>query len=513
MKAISYGIIQKQEGFCVRSSGILYPIFSLSSKYGIGSLSKEAYEFIDFLKEAGQSYWQILPVGPTGYGDSPYQPVSSFAINPYFIDLDELIDLGLISKEEVESFDYGADCQHIDYGALYHARWEILKEAYVRFEGDEDYQVFLKEQEHWLKDYALYMTLKQYFDGKSWMDWPEEYRTRDPKAIEAFVKEKAHYLDFYCFQQYFLDKQWKKLHAYAKKQGIQIIGDIPFYCAMDSCDTWAQSKLLLIDEEGTPEYIAGCLPDAFSATGQLWGNPLYDWDKMKKDHYQWWMDRMGRAHELFDVVRVDHFHGFAEYCAIPYGDETAVNGILRKGPGLDFFKELKKRYPDIQVIAEDLGNNTPEKAQLLEDAGYPGMNVLQFAFTGWDHDSIYLTHKHKKNSVVYTGTHDNPTTLEWFESLSNEEKKFVGDYIHSDIFNPGQFVWDFIREAYRSCADLCIVPLQDYLVKGKEARINRPGSTGSNWQWRLEPRFLSSELANSIHNFTEIYGRLPKESE
>lgn len=234
---------------------------------------------------------------------------------------------------------------------------------------------------------------------------------------------------------------------------------------------------------------------------------------MKKDHYQWWMERMGRANELFDVVRVDHFHGFAEYCAIPYGEDTAVNGILRKGPGLDFFKELKKRYPDIDVIAEDLGNNTPEKVQLLEDAGYPGMNVLQFAFTGWDHNSIYLTHKHKKNSVVYTGTHDNPTSLEWFESLSDSEKKFVGDYVHSDIFNPGQFVWDFIREAYRSCADLCIIPLQDYLVKGKEARINQPGSTGSNWQWRLEPHFLSKDLANSIRNLTEIYGRLPKESE
>lgn len=495
----------------MRGAGILYPIFSLSSLYGMGTLSKEAYEFIDFLKEAGQSYWQVLPVGPTGFGDSPYQPVSSFALNPYFIDLEDLIERGLVTRQEVESFDYGQDLTHIDYGALYDGRWEILKEAYVRFKGDEDYKAYCQKEADWLQDYALYMTLKQFNDGKSWMDWPEGYRNRDPKALQAFIDEKGHYLDFYCFQQFILDQQWKKLHAYAKSQGIQIIGDIPFYCAMDSCDTWSQSKNLLVDEKGQPSYVAGCLPDAFSATGQIWGNPLYDWDKMKKAKYDWWLSRFGRAYELFDVIRMDHFHGFAEYCAIPYGDETAENGILKKGPGMDFFKALKTKYPDLKMIAEDLGTNTPEKVKLLEDTGFPGMNVLQFAFTGYGHDSTYLTHKHKPNSVVYTGTHDNPTSLEWLGTLNDYEKEFVGKYVHSDIYNPGGFVWDFIREAYRSVADTCIVPLQDFLVKGEEARINRPGSTAANWQWRLEPHFLSHELAGSIYALTETYGRLPKE--
>ena len=483
----------------MRGAGILYPIFSLSSPYGMGTLSKEAYEFIDFLKEAGQSYWQVLPVGPTGFGDSPYQPVSSFALNPYFIDLEDLIERGLVTRQEVESFDYGQDLTHIDYGALYNGRWEILKEAYVRFKGDEDYKAYCQKEADWLQDYALYMTLKQFNDGKSWMDWPEGYRNRDPKALQAFIDEKGHYLDFYCFQQFILDQQWKKLHAYAKSQGIQIIGDIPFYCAMDSCDTWSQSKNLLVDEKGQPSYVAGCLPDAFSATGQIWGNPLYDWDKMKKAKYDWWLSRFGRAYELFDVIRMDHFHGFAEYCAIPYGDETAENGILKKGPGMDFFKALKTKYPDLKMIAEDLGTNTPEKVKLLEDTGFPGMNVLQFAFTGYGHDSTYLTHKH--NQTVWSIPE--PMTIQpvlngWVRSMIM--KKSLSENTCIRIFT--------ILEAL---SGTLFVPLQDFLVKGEEARINRPGSTAANWQWRLEPHFLSHELAGSIYALTETYGRLPKE--
>lgn len=496
-----------------RSAGVLYPIFSLDSKYGIGAFSKEAYQFIDFLKEAGQTYWQILPIGPTGFGDSPYQPVSSFAINPYFIDLEDLIERGLLTQAEVESFDYGSDVTKVDYGALYNARMAILEQAFVRFEADDDYEAFVEKEESWLKDYAFYMSLKHENEGKSWLDWPEDLRLRKPAALKKAEKKVAKLVHYYYFQQFIAHTQWEKLHAYAKEQGIKIIGDIPFYCAMDSADTWAYRSQLLMDKEGQPEYIAGCLPDAFSATGQLWGNPLYDWTLMKKDNYAWWMSKIAHAYDLFDVIRVDHFHGFAEYCAIPYGDETAENGKMRKGPGLDFFTVLKKKFPKIEMIAEDLGNNTEEKAQLLKDTGFPGMKVLQFAFTGWDHDSDYLNHHHIRNCVVYPGTHDNPTALEWLQSLSEDEKKFVGAYVHTDPYNEGGFVWDFIREAYRSVADTCIIPLQDYLVKGKEAHINRPGSTEANWQWRLEPHFLSQDLAKSIYELTEVYGRLPVEED
>ncbi len=497
----------------MRSAGILYPIFSLSSKYGIGCFSKEAYGFIDFLKESGQTYWQILPIGPTGYGDSPYQPVSVFAGNPYFIDLEDLMEQGLISWDELNAFDFGNNEEEVDYGALYNNRFLALEIAYRRFDKqDAKYQNFVIGESYWLKDYALFMTLKKEFDGKSWLDWDPCFRKREKKALSTFEQKNKETIEFYYFQQYQFTRQWKNLQAYAKKRKVQIIGDIPFYCALDSADTWAHPELFLMDKEGKPEFVAGCLPDAFSKTGQLWGNPLYDWESMKKNHYVWWMQRMGRSQDLFDITRMDHFHGFASYCAIPYGEKTALNGKMKPGPGMNFFKQLSKEFPKMRIIAEDLGTSTLEKEKLLKDSGFPGMKILQFAYTG-DHQSTYLPYKHNKNSVVYTGTHDNPTTNEWFESLNENDKKFVVAYTNSDMYNAGKFVWDFIREAYRSCSDTCIIPLQDFLVKGKEARINTPGVTGSNWKWRLKPNFLSHDLEKAIYDLSDVYGRLPKEDE
>lgn len=494
----------------MRSAGILYPIFSLSSNYGIGCLSKEAYQFVDFLKEAGQTYWQILPVGPTGFGDSPYQPVSNFAGNPYFIDLENLMNQGLLRWDELNSLDFGSNNEEVDYGALYNNRYIALEKAYERFNPSEDYYKFVKDEIYWLRDYAIFMTLKKLNQGKAWINWEDKYRIRTHAMLDEVEREHGHTVRFYYFLQYQFNRQWKYLRDYANKQGIKIIGDIPFYCSLDSSDVWAHPEEFLMDENGNPKYVAGTLPDAFSKTGQLWGNPLYDWEKMKEHHYSWWMVRMVRSSKLFDVIRIDHFHGFSEYCAIPYGDKTAENGVLKPGPGIEFFKELKLQFPDIELIAEDLGTNTPEKEKLLEDTGFPGMKVLQFAYTGWNHDSYYVTHNHKKNCVVYTGTHDNATSAEWFNSINESDKKYVVSYVNSDMYNTGKFVWDFIREAYRSVGDTCIIPLQDYLVKGKEARINTPGSTGTNWMWRVPPHFLSKELAKAIYDLADTYGRLPK---
>lgn len=498
----------------MRTSGILFPVSSLASKYGFGCFSKEAYDFIDFLKESGQSCWQILPLGPTGFGDSPYQPLSAFAGNPYFICLETLTDEGLLTREECDAQDFGNDLEKVDYGALYNNRYIILHKAYERFKEkrlvqDEEYKEFLKKESFWLEDYALYKALKEKYGGKSWLEWDAEDKERDVAALKQVKKAYADVIGFHYFMQYKFYEQWKKLHVYARKQGVDIIGDIPFYVAMDSADSWSHPEVFQFNSELEPEAVAGCPPDAFSATGQLWGNPVYDWAYQKKDGYTWWIQRIVRNYEMFDVLRIDHFHGFDEYYAIPYGEETAENGISHKGPGMNFFRILKKEIADVRIIAEDLGTITPSNEKLMKDVGFPGMKVLQYAFD-WSESSCYLTYNHPKNCVVYTGTHDNTPTRDWVENLNDHDRIFVRQYIHSENTDFGGFVWDFIREAYRSAADLCIVPLQDYLVKGKEARINEPGTQGTNWQWRILPDFLSKELAGSIRELARIYGRLPK---
>lgn len=527
--------MQERGFYLMRESGILFPIFSIPSKFGIGSFSREAYEFVDFLNGSGQGFWQILPMGPTGYGNSPYQPVSSFAGNPYFISLETLIEEGLLTWDEVNGVSFGNQVEAVDYGALYENRGKVLKIAHERFcerlkkakdesasQTDKDeakaYQAYKKKEAFWLEDYALFTAIKSEQSGKSWLDWEDEdLKKRKASALKEAEKRLADEIDYIIFTQYEFDKQWGKLRAYAKSKNVKIIGDLPFYVALDSADAWSHPEAFQMDKDLVPKVVAGCPPDAFSHTGQLWGNPIYDWKAMKKNEYEWWVQRIERNYEFYDVIRIDHFHGFCDYWAVPYGDKTAEKGKLEKGPGMDFFNVLKSKVKELQnskklgIIAEDLGNNTPENEKLLEDTGFPGMKVLQYGFTSWD--SYYVNHRHIRNCVVYTGTHDNTTSMAWIQEINDGERDFVRRYINSQNTDYGQFVWDFIREAYRSVADLCIVPLQDYLCKGKEARINTPGTGEGNWQWRLQPNFLSKDLERSIRGLSELYSRIPKAEE
>ena len=496
-----------------RASGILFPISSLPSRFGIGCFSQEAFDFVDFLAASGQTYWQVLPFGPTGFGDSPYQCVSAFAGNPYFVSPETLIQEGLLTWDECWSRDFGKDEERVDYGALYNNRLDLLRTAFGRFRSqgldrDRDYLDFLKRESFWLKDYALYMAFKEKYHGYAWTDWFDADRDRDPDAMEEIRLERADTIAFFCFVQYKFDQQLRALRAYAAEKGVRIIGDIPFYAAMDSVDSWAHPEIFRFDKDLVPVVVAGCPPDAHSKTGQLWGNPIYDWKALKKSGYDWWIRRIRRSYEMMDVIRIDHFNGFDSYHEVPYGDETAENGTLCKGPGMSFFRALKKELGDLEIIAEDLGEITKSSQKLLKDTGFPGMKVLQYAFD-WSESSWYLTYQHERNCVVYTGTHDNTTTRAWIEETSDHDRDFARRFINSVNTDYGQFVWDFIREAYRSPADLCIVPLQDYLVKGKEARINEPGTIGSNWQWRLPANFLSDNLARSIRELAALYGRIP----
>lgn len=496
----------------MRESGILFPIFSVPSRFGIGSFSKEAYEFVDFLEGAGQGFWQILPVGPTGYGNSPYQPFSAFAGNPYFISPETLIEEGLLTWDECNEAYFGEDETRVDYGALYENRDPLLKKAYERFvkAGSEikEYKAFIKAESDWLEDYALFTAIKKKLNGISWIEWDPDLKKRKAEALNKMKKELKEEIDFVYFKQYEFDKQWRKLRKYANDKNVKIIGDLPFYVSLDSADCWSHPEVFLMDKDLNPKVVAGCAPDAFSRTGQLWGNPIYDWKALFKNGYDWWVKRIRRNYEFYDVIRIDHFHGFCEYYAVPYGDETAEHGKLNKGPGMDLFNALKEQLGELKIIAEDLGNNTPENEALLRESGFPGMKVLQYGFTSWD--SYYVNHRHTNNCVVYTGTHDNTPTRAWVEEINDGERDFCRRYINSMNSDYGQLVWDIIREAYRSVADLCIIPLQDYLCFGREARLNTPGTSEGNWEWRLRPNFLSDELRASIRGLTELYSRIPK---
>lgn len=492
----------------MRRNGMLLPIASLPSPYGIGGFSKEAYEFIDLLEETGQKLWQILPLGPTSYGDSPYQSFSTFAGNPYFIDLDTLAEKGWLTKEACEASDYGDNESYIDYGRIYNSRFVLLKQAFLNSDilSDEKFTEFCKANQHWLPDYALYMALKNQNDGKSWIEWEEEIRLRKPEAVEYYKKELEEECNFYEFLQYEFHEQWTKVKEYAHKKGIQIVGDVPIYVAFDSADTWANPELFQLDEKNLPLGVAGCPPDAFSATGQLWGNPLYNWAYHKKTGYDWWLKRIAYCFDLYDIVRIDHFRGFDEYYSIPYGDETAVNGHWEKGPGMDLFNTVKEKLGELDIIAEDLGFLTESVFQLLKDSGYPGMKVLQFAFDPSE-DSDYLTYKYQRNCVVYTGTHDNDTTAGWFEKLSDGDKEVALRYMNSFYTPKEEQHWDLIALAMRSTADTCIIPVQDFLGLGSEARINMPSTLGDNWKWRTTKGAFSEELKEKIRRMTKLYGR------
>ena len=426
----------------MRESGILLPVFALPSAYGIGCFSKEAYEFVDQLKKAGQSKWQILPLGPTGYGDSPYQSFSTFAGNPYFIDLETLIREGLLTEEECKSYDFGEIQDSIDYEKLYLNRFKILHQAYRRFDGSQnwEYREFLDENRDWLDEYCLFMALKNKHGGVSWREWKAPYRDRVENALEEARSELAGEIDFYRFQQYEFNRQWKRLHAYANENGIEIIGDIPIYVAFDSADTWAAPELFQFDENKEPSAVAGCPPDGFSATGQLWGNPLYDWEYHKKTGYAWWMRRNVHCFRLYDIVRIDHFRGFDEYYAIPYGEKTAVNGKWMPGPGIEFFRTMEEKLGRLNIIAEDLGFLTDSVLKLLDDTGFPGMKVIQFAFDSRE-SANYLPHTYTENCVVYTGTHDNDTTRGWYHHVNKECRDFAKEYLHKHALILSLWLW------------------------------------------------------------------------
>ena len=491
----------------MRTSGVLMPISSLPSPYGIGTMGKAARRFVDFLKKGGQTYWQILPICPTSCGDSPYQSFSSFAGNPYYIDLEILCKDKLLNKKECESFDWGGSERYVDYGTMYASRYALLRKAYTRFVKDipQEYWDFCEEQKDWLEDYALFMTLKDANEGMSWANWPKELKDRQWDAINAAKEQYAENLNFYKMLQYLFFKQWKELKAYANENGIRIIGDVPIYVAGDSADVWANPEQFYLDEERNPIEVAGCPPDAFSADGQLWGNPLFRWDVMKNDGYAWWTKRISAMAKLYDIVRIDHFRGFDSYYAIPAKDDTARNGQWRQGPGMDLFRTLEEKLGKLPIIVEDLGYLTPSVYQLLEDSGFPGMKVLQFAFDSREGNE-YLPHRYPKNCVVYTGTHDNDTTMGWMKSAPKEMVKFAKEYLN--LTKEEGYNWGMMRGAWASVADMAIVPMQDLLGLGSEARLNTPSTLGNNWKWRATADQIDNKLAVRLYKYTEMYGRL-----
>ncbi len=493
----------------MRRSGVLMAVSSLPGKYGIGCFSAEAYRFIDDLSDAGQSIWQILPLGPTSYGDSPYQSFSTFAGNPYFIDPDTLVARKWLTKKECASYDWGSDPQKTDYEKIYRSRFRLLKKAYRRsgIASDRGFQRFVKDNSFWLPDYALFMALKDAHKGKSWALWEDPLRFREKEALEAARKKYAVSIEFYEFLQYEFSLEWKELKKYANKKGIEIAGDIPIYVAFDSSDTWADPGLFEFDEKLKPIAVAGCPPDAFSADGQLWGNPLYDWKVHKKNGYSWWMKRLESSFDMYDIVRIDHFRGFEEYYRIPYPAENAVHGKWVRGPGYDIFAMMKKKLGEKKVIAEDLGLITPSVVRLLKRTGYPGMKVLQFAFDPGQ-DSVYLPHKYAGNSVVYTGTHDNDTTLSWYKSVDTKTRRFAAEYLNIPKGTKDRdAVWYFIRSALASVSDTAIIPMQDILALPNSARMNYPSTIGSNWQWRMKEGAFNNPVKKKLLRLTKLYGR------
>lgn len=495
----------------MRASGILLPISSLPGKYGIGCFSKEAYAFVDLLKKAKQKYWQILPIGPTSYGDSPYQSFSTFAGNPYFIDLESLIKQGLLDKKECEQADFGDSPDSIDYYQLYKERFKLLRKAYERsnITQREDFHRFREENSFWLKDYAIFMAVKTLFDGKSFDKWPEDIRRRWDYSMSYYQRELYYEIEFYEFIQYEFYRQWFQLKKYANDNGILIIGDIPIYVAYDSADVWAHPELFLMDQEGNPTAVAGCPPDGFSSTGQLWGNPIYRWNYHRSTGYQWWIKRMEKCSQLYDVTRIDHFRGFDQYFSIPANAKEATSGHWENGPGIDLFRAMKERLGDIQIIAEDLGYITDSVRQLVSDCGFPNMKVLEFAFDSRDSSgpTEYLPYNYNKNCVVYTGTHDNETLLGWLNNILPEEIRMIKKYIGRDTATKEDIVYELIRLAHSSTANYCIIPVQDYLCLDNDARTNTPSTVGTNWKWRVSKEQLSGNLIEKIKEYTILYGR------
>ena len=492
----------------MRTSGILMPISSLPSPYGIGTMGAAARSFVDFLVKAGQAYWQILPVCPTSYGDSPYQSFSTFAGNPYFIDLDDLAKQGLLLPEEYASIDWECTPDCINYGVMYEKRYAVLRCAAKRLlaKPGADYRRFVKENDFWLPDYALFMALKDAHNGVCWLEWEEPLRRREPAALAAARQQYADDVAFWQAVQFMFYSQWQALKHYANRQEIRIIGDLPIYVALDSVDVWSCPQEFQLDENLLPTEVAGCPPDGFSATGQLWGNPLFDWDSMAKTGYAWWVRRIKHMCSIYDVVRIDHFRGFAGYYAIPYGEATARNGRWREGPGYALFAAIKKKLGSPRIIAEDLGFLTEDVTALLKQCGYPGMKVLEFAFDPRE-PSNYLPHNYTENCICYTGTHDNETLMQFCENLSPDSDAYAREYLG---IGPDDDLPDAIIDAgMQSKANLFVAQIQDYLRLGAEARMNEPGTLKpQNWRWRLTPGQLTDALAEKIARLTNAAKRV-----
>ena len=522
------GNLKNEEGIIMRESGILMPVSSLPGPYGIGCFGAEALKFVDFLAAAGQHIWQLLPLSPTGYGDSPYQSCSAFAGNPYFIDLDALKADGLLTAAQLKAEPWGTDPLSVDYGTLYTSRYKVLRAAYAawreKYAGrfgcahyyPDDYYAFTLTNESWLNDYALYMALKTANGMKSWAEWPREYRLRDAGALAEFAAGQEEEIGFWKFLQYEFAVQWKKVKDYANEKGIKILGDIPIYVSADSVDAWVGGELFELDAQGGFARVAGCPPDYFSADGQLWGNPLYNWPYHKQTGYAWWVRRVRHALGIYDLLRIDHFRGFDTYWAIPAGSSTARTGKWENGPGMDLFRALEAALGKLPIIAEDLGDLVPSVRKLLADSTFPGMKVLQFAFGGGDNE--YLPHNHVKNSVVYPGTHDNTTLTDWWVNAAPaKEKANAAAYLHLTPCKPtakevAAVRTDaariaLLRTALGSVADRAIIPMADWLGLGAEAHLNTPGKLGGNWAWRAAEGFDTALLAGRIEAECAVYCR------
>ncbi len=494
----------------MRQSAILMHISSLPGSTGIGTMGREAFAFVDFLADAGQHSWQILPLSPTGYGDSPYQSCSSFAGNPYLINLEKLVEAGLLLKSELDSVHWCDKDEKVDFGIQYNNKLKVLRLAYDRFAGSQEFDTFCLKNGSWLADYTLFMALKTRNGGKPWFQWEEGLKMRQADAIWQARHELKDEIRFLCFVQYLFFTQWDALHAYAQSKNISIIDDVPIYVPMDSLDAWTEPELFQLDEALVPTAVAGCPPDAFSDDGQLWGNPLYRWDDMEKDGFAWWIRRLGAAGKLYDVVRMDHFRGLESYWSVPYGDKTARNGKWGKGGGLEFVQAVQKALPELDLIAEDLGYMTPEVEAMRDQSGLPGMRILEFAFYCYEHPSEYLPCNYVANTVVYLGTHDNATAREWLDSEGSEVLDYAREYMH--LTEEEGLVWGMIRTAMASVADLCIIQMQDYLGLGAEARMNCPGIlSDKNWTWRAKPGVFTPELAKKIRRMTQMYCRTERE--
>lgn len=482
-------------------------ISSLPGNFGIGTFGKNTYSFVDFLYESGQTYWQILPLCPTSFGDSPYQSFSTFAGNPYFIDLDVLCKQGYLKPEEYEDINWGENPVKVDYGLLYVKRHEVFKKVQTHFfeKLPADYDAFCEKNAFWLDDYALFMAIKDSYSGKSFQEWDDSIRRREKSAVKEYSEKYAKRCDYYKMLQYLFFEQWNKLKAYANDKGIKIIGDLPIYVALDSADVWSSPEQFVLDDDLRPTEVAGCPPDAFSEDGQLWGNPLYDWEYMKNDGYSWWINRLRECLKMYDVVRIDHFRGFDSYYCIKFGSTTAKVGEWKKGPGMDLFRAIKAQLGKMPIIAEDLGFLTPSVKRLLKQSKFPGMKVLQFAFDSRE-ESDYLPHNYTPNSVVYTGTHDNDTIIGWQKSMKRADLRYAKEYLNSKL----SFNWAMMTATLSSVSDTAILTMQDLMGLGGEARMNTPSTLGGNWEWRAEDGYITADISEKLLHYTTLYGRKRK---